>query len=54
MTYWDYRESGKPQYDYLAYTDGSYLLPKNFGASACIVLDGECSKPLYQWSEVSR
>ena len=54
MKYWDYRESGKPQYDYLAYTDGSYLLPKNFGASACIVLDGECYKPLYQWSEVSR
>ena len=54
MTYWDYRESGKPQYDYLVYTDGSYLLPKNFGAAACIVLDGEGLKPLYQWSEVSR
>ena len=54
MTYWDYRESDKPTYDYLVYTDGSYLLPKNFGASACIVLDGECHKPLYQWSEVSR
>ena len=41
MKYWDFRESGKPRYDYLAYTDGSYLVPKNFGAAACIVLDGE-------------
>ena len=32
MRYWDFRESGKPQYDYYAYTDGSYLVPKNFGA----------------------
>ena len=54
MKYWDYRESGKPQYDYYAYTDGSYLVPKNFGASACIVLDGQCEKVLYQWTEVSR
>ena len=54
MTYWDFRESGKPRYDYYAYTDGSYLLPKNFGAAACLVLDGSCEKPLYQWSEASR
>jgi ribonuclease HI len=54
MKYWDFRESGKPRYDYIAYTDGSYLVPKNFGAAACIVLDGECSGILYSWSEVSR
>jgi len=54
MKYWDFRESGKPQYDYYAYTDGSYLLPKNYGAAACLVLAGEDEKPLYQWSEVSR
>jgi len=54
MTYWDYRERGKPQYDFIAYTDGGYVLPKNYGAAACIVLDGECGKPFYQWSEVSR
>ncbi len=54
MRYWDFRESGKPQYDYIAYTDGGYRLPKNFGAAACIVLDGRDGKPLYQWSEVSR
>ena len=54
MTYWDYRESGKPQYDYLVYTDGSYLVPKNFGAAACIVLDGEGPAICYNWSEVSR
>ena len=54
MRYWDFRESGKPRYDYLAYTDGSYLLPKNFGAAACIVLDGEGTDICYKWSEVSR
>ena len=54
MKYWDFRECGKPQYDYYAYTDGSYLLPKNYGAAACLVLAGEDEKPLYQWSEVSR
>ena len=54
MKYWDFRESGKPQYDYIAYTDGGYRLPKNFGAAACIVLDGRDGKPLYQWSEASR
>ena len=54
MRYWDFRESGKPQYDYYAYTDGSYLVPKNFGAAACIVLDGDGDKLLYQWSEASR
>ncbi|MBR4524230.1 MAG: hypothetical protein IKP15_01605 [Bacteroidales bacterium] len=54
MRYWDFRESGKPQYDYYAYADGSYILPKNFGSAACIVLDGQCDKALYQWSEVSR
>ena len=54
MKYWDFRESGKPRYDYIAYTDGSYLVPKNFGAAACIVLDGDCSGILYSWSEVSR
>ena len=54
MKYWDYRESGRPRYDYLAYTDGGYLLPKNYGAAACIVLDGEGSSILYQWSEVTR
>ncbi len=54
MKYWDFRESGKPHYDYIAYTDGSYRLPRNFGAAACIVLDGLDGKPLYQWSEVSR
>ena len=54
MRYWDFRESGKPQYDYFAYTDGSYLLPKNYGAAACLVMDGQGEKPLYQWSEVSR
>ncbi|MBQ9660997.1 MAG: hypothetical protein IJV37_07040 [Bacteroidales bacterium] len=54
MKYWDFRESGKPHYDYFAYTDGSYRVPKNFGAAACIVLDGEGDKVLYQWSEVSR
>ena len=54
MRYWDFRESGKPQYDYYAYTDGSYLVPKNFGAAACIVLDGDGDKVLYQWSEASR
>ena len=54
MKYWDFRESGKPRYDYLAYTDGSYLLPKNFGAAACIVLDGEAGTIIYKWSEVSR
>ena len=54
MRYWDFRESGKPQYDYYAYTDGSYIVPKNFGAAACLVLDGEGEKALYQWSEVSR
>ena len=54
MRYWDFRESGKPQYDYYAYTDGSYIVPKNFGAAACLVLDGDGEKPLYQWSEVSR
>ena len=27
MKYWDFRESGKPQYDYIAYTDGGYRLP---------------------------
>ena len=54
MRYWDFRESGKPRYDYLAYTDGSYLLPKNFGAAACIVLDGEGADICYKWSEVSR
>jgi len=54
MKYWDFRESGKPRYDYLAYTDGSYLVPKNFGAAACIVLDGEGTAICYKWSEVSR
>ena len=54
MKYWDFRESGKPRYDYLAYTDGSYLLRRNFGSSACIVLDGEGSDICYKWSEVSR
>ena len=54
MKYWDFRESGKPRYDYIAYTDGSYLLPKNFGAAACIVLDGEGAAICYKWSEVSR
>lgn len=54
MTYWDFRESGKPRYDYIVYTDGSYLLPKNFGAAACIVLDGEAGTIIYKWSEVSR
>ena len=54
MKYWDFRESGKPHYDYIAYTDGSYLVPKNFGAAACIVLDGEAAGILYKWSEVSR
>ena len=54
MKYWDFRESGKPRYDYIAYTDGSYRVPKNFGAAACIVLDGDGAKILYQWSEVSR
>ena len=54
MKYWDFRESGKPRYDYLAYTDGSYLLRRNFGASACIVLDGEGTDICYKWSEVSR
>lgn len=54
MKYWDYRESGKPHYDYLAYTDGSYRVPKNFGAAACIILDGEASAICYKWSEVSR
>ena len=54
MRYWDFRESGKPRYDYLAYTDGSYLLTKNYGAAACIVLDGEQMGICYKWSEVSR
>ncbi len=54
MKYWEFRESGKPRYDYIAYTDGSYLLPKNFGAAACIVLDGEGAAICYKWSEVSR
>ena len=54
MKYWDFRESGKPRYDYLAYPDGSYLLRRNFGASACIVLDGEQMGVCYKWSEVSR
>lgn len=54
MKYWDFRESGKPQYDYYAYTDGSYLVPKNFGAAACIVLDRDAERVLYQWSEASR
>lgn len=54
MRYWDFRESGKPQYDYYAYTDGSYLVPKNFGAAACIVLDRDAERVLYQWSEASR
>ena len=54
MKYWDFRESGKPRYDYLAYTDGSYLVPKNFGAAARIVLDGEGTVICHQWSEVSR
>ena len=44
MRYWDFRESGKPQYDYYAYTDGSYLVPKNFGAAACIVLDRDAER----------
>ncbi len=54
MKYWDFRDSSKPRYDYIAYTDGSYLLRKNFGASACIVLDGEVSGICYKWTEVSR
>ena len=54
MKYWDFRESGKPRYDYIAYTDGSYRVPKNFGAAACIVLDGSGEKILYRWSEVCR
>ncbi len=54
MKYWDFRDSSKPRYDYIAYTDGSYLLRKNFGASACIVLDGEASGICYKWTEVSR
>ncbi|MCR4860748.1 MAG: hypothetical protein K5910_08810 [Bacteroidales bacterium] len=54
MRYWEFRESGKPRYDYLAYTDGSYRVPKNFGAAACIVLDGEGTGIRYKWSEVSR
>ena len=54
MKYWDFRASGQPHYDYVAYTDGSYLVPKNFGAAACIILDGEDRRILYQWSEVSR
>ncbi len=54
MKYWDFRDSGKPTYDYLAYTDGSYLVPKNFGAAACIILDGQGSDICYKWSEVSR
>lgn len=54
MKYWDFRESNKPHYDYLAYTDGSYRVSKNFGAAACIVLDGESAAIHYKWSEVSR
>ena len=54
MKYWGFRDSSKPRYDYIAYTDGSYLLRKNFGASACIVLDGEASGICYKWTEVSR
>ena len=54
MKYWDFRESGKPRYDFLAYTDGSYRVPRNFGAAACIVLDGEGTAIRYKWSEVSR
>ena len=54
MKYWDFRESAQPRYDYIAYTDGGYLLPKNYGAAACIVLDGTAGTLLYKWSEASR
>lgn len=40
------------KYDYIAYTDGGYIIPKGIGASACVVLDAHTRKELYWWSKV--
>lgn len=37
--------------DFVAYTDGGYIIPKGFGASACVILD-KSGKEIYSWSKV--
>ena len=40
--------------DFVAYTDGSYIIPKDIGASACVILPANKDEILYQWSKVCR
>lgn len=43
-----------PEVQFVAYTDGSYVLPRNVGASACVILEaGGEKRKVYEWSEVS-
>lgn len=39
--------------DYIAYTDGGYLIPKGYGASACVILNTQGEK-IYEWSKICR
>lgn len=39
------------KYDYIAYTDGGYIIHKGIGASACLILDAHTGKELYWWSK---
>lgn len=40
------------QPDFVAYTDGGYVIPENIGASACVILNG--GSVYYRWSKACR
>lgn len=36
--------------DYIAYTDGGYVIAKSLGAAACVIIHPETKEVLYTWS----